>query len=72
MFHYFGEGGKPVNNKQFPFIKDEMKIENVRKQMVKTAMQKGLSHPSTIKLSQQLDGLLNGYNKKSNNSYIKW
>lgn len=60
-----------MNNRQFPFIKDEMKIENVRKQMVKTAMQKGLSHPSTIRLSQQLDGLLNGYNKKSTKSYIQ-
>lgn len=54
-----------MNPKKFPYIKDELLIESVRNQMVETAMKKGLSHPSTLKLSQQLDGLLNGYDRKS-------
>jgi hypothetical protein len=37
----------------------ESKIERTRDQMVTTGMDKGLSHPDTIELSQKLDRLLN-------------
>lgn len=35
------------------------KIERVRNEMVRVGMREGLSHPSTVKLSQELDELLN-------------
>lgn len=57
-----------MEQKKSPFYRDYRKIEAVRNQMVQMAMQKGLTHPSTIRLSQKLDGLLNGYSRKS----MKW
>ncbi|WP_035178864.1 aspartyl-phosphate phosphatase Spo0E family protein [Alkalihalobacterium bogoriense] len=46
-------------------ISSAEKIEFIRAQMIETGMRKGLLHPSTIKLSQHLDTLLNNYSKKS-------
>jgi stage 0 sporulation regulatory protein len=39
----------------------EKSIEAVRNEMVSAGMTKGLLHPETIELSQQLDTLLNRY-----------
>ncbi|MEN6412509.1 MAG: aspartyl-phosphate phosphatase Spo0E family protein [Veillonellales bacterium] len=38
-------------------------IETLRKTMVNMGMDKGLSNPDVIKLSQKLDSLLNKYHK---------
>jgi stage 0 sporulation regulatory protein len=39
----------------------EKSIETVRNEMVSVGMTKGLLHPETIELSQQLDKLINRY-----------
>jgi stage 0 sporulation regulatory protein len=45
----------------------ERNIETVRNEMVSIGMSKGLSHPETIELSQQLDTLLNRLNQLKRN-----
>ncbi|AXI29470.1 hypothetical protein CIB87_10770 [Priestia megaterium] len=39
------------------------KIEYLREQMIQTGLQQGLTSSNTIKLSQELDKLLNVYTK---------
>ncbi|ATP42398.1 hypothetical protein CSE16_07740 [Solibacillus sp. R5-41] len=40
------------------------KIEKLRSQLINVGMEKGLTHPNTIKISQDLDKLLNEYGTK--------
>lgn len=54
------------------FIKNnlliEIRIEMIRKKMIKAGLSKGFSHPRTLFLSEKLDKLLNRYqryNKKN-------
>jgi hypothetical protein len=42
----------------------EIEIEKLRHKLIMSGIENGLSHPTTIELSQQLDDLLNEY--KSN------
>ena len=37
----------------------ENKIKLIRKEMIDTGFKKGFSHPDTVKLSQELDRLMN-------------
>lgn len=39
--------------------KFKKEIEKIREQMISSGMSKGLDHPDTIKLSQELDELIN-------------
>ncbi|MED4402477.1 aspartyl-phosphate phosphatase Spo0E family protein [Metabacillus fastidiosus] len=41
----------------------ENDIQSLRSRMITTGMQKGLNHPDSIKYSQQLDVLLNKYQR---------
>jgi len=41
----------------------EIKINFKRNRMIRSGIKKGLNHPDTIRLSQQLDKLLNEYQK---------
>ena len=49
-----------------PLEEVKFKIEVLRSHMIDTGQLKGLTHPDTIKLSQELDVLLNEYLKKTN------
>ncbi|WP_253896076.1 aspartyl-phosphate phosphatase Spo0E family protein [Solibacillus sp. R5-41] len=40
------------------------KIEKLRSHLINVGMEKGLTHPNTIKASQDLDKLLNEYGTK--------
>ncbi|MEG0439164.1 aspartyl-phosphate phosphatase Spo0E family protein [Solibacillus cecembensis] len=40
------------------------KIEKLRSRLIYVGMEKGLTHPNTIKVSQDLDKLLNEYSTK--------
>ncbi|AZV41706.1 aspartyl-phosphate phosphatase Spo0E family protein [Peribacillus asahii] len=42
----------------------EYKIDVLRTHMIAIGKSKGLNHPNTIKFSQELDSLLNVYQKK--------
>jgi stage 0 sporulation regulatory protein len=42
-----------------PLRKLQQEIANKRNEMVQLGMSKGLSHPETVKVSQELDELLN-------------
>ncbi|MGE7664679.1 Spo0E family sporulation regulatory protein-aspartic acid phosphatase [Ureibacillus composti] len=48
----------------FPLEELQFKIEDLRSHMIATGQLKGLTHPDTIKLSQELDVLLNEYQKQ--------
>lgn len=50
-------------NKKFKTTSLDLKIETLREHMVHLAQKKGLSHPDTIKCSQELDHILNEHNK---------
>lgn len=51
----------------------EYKIDFLRTRMIATGQLKGLTHPDTIKFSQELDVLLNKYQKiKSKWPIILW
>ncbi|MGG0855286.1 Spo0E family sporulation regulatory protein-aspartic acid phosphatase [Metabacillus fastidiosus] len=41
----------------------ENDIQSLRSRMIATGIQKGLNHPDSIKYSQQLDVLLNKYQR---------
>jgi len=45
-----------------------LKIELIRKEMIKCGMKEGISAEKTIKISQQLDELLNCYDNVINGS----
>ncbi|HWL23294.1 MAG TPA: aspartyl-phosphate phosphatase Spo0E family protein [Ureibacillus sp.] len=47
----------------FPPEELQLKIEVLRSDMIATAQLKGLTHPDTIKLSKELDDLLNEHQK---------
>ncbi|MEC2073314.1 aspartyl-phosphate phosphatase Spo0E family protein [Alkalihalophilus marmarensis] len=49
-------------------IKLEGRIEKLRCEMIKSGLKNGLNHPDTIKYSQQLDMLLNRYNRMRTSS----
>lgn len=42
----------------------EKKIQILRTQLINVGMEKGLTHPNTIQISQDLDKLLNEYGTK--------
>lgn len=42
----------------------EERIEQLRNEMIDTGMELGLCHPSTVALSQELDELLNQFEKQ--------
>ncbi|MCM3721056.1 MULTISPECIES: aspartyl-phosphate phosphatase Spo0E family protein [Solibacillus] len=42
-------------------IKTQQNVEALRSAMIKSGTENGLNHPTTIKLSQNLDKLLNEY-----------
>lgn len=42
-------------------IKTQNSVETLRTAMIKSGTKNGLNHPTTIKLSQRLDKLLNEY-----------
>ena len=46
-----------------PLEELQFKIEVLRSHMIATGQLKGLTHPDTIKLSKELDVLLNKYQK---------
>lgn len=45
-------------------IKIKNKIQKLRTQLINVGMKKGLTHPNTIQVSQDLDKLLNKYGTK--------
>lgn len=45
-------------------LKIQKKIQKLRIQLIHVGMEKGLTHPNTIQLSQDLDKLLNEYGSK--------
>ncbi|GAA0456666.1 aspartyl-phosphate phosphatase Spo0E family protein [Alkalibacillus silvisoli] len=45
----------------------ETEIKDLRIKMVKSGVTKGLNHPNTVKLSQELDILLNEYQNLTDN-----
>ncbi|CAM5198837.1 hypothetical protein UACE39S_02903 [Ureibacillus acetophenoni] len=52
-----------MNTIMLPHDEVQLKIEEIRYQMIHTGQLKGLAHPDTIKLSQELDLLMNEYQK---------
>ncbi|WP_018922705.1 aspartyl-phosphate phosphatase Spo0E family protein [Salsuginibacillus kocurii] len=50
-----------MNTEEITFDELENKINLLRIRMIYTGKSKGLTHPDTIKYSQQLDGYLNQY-----------
>ena len=48
-------------NATFEKINSLKEIQTLRSKMIKYGMEKGLTHPATIELSQSLDKLLNEY-----------
>lgn len=50
--------------------KDSIKeIQALRSELIKCGMEKGFTHPTTIKLSQTLDKLLNEYSSIKSSSF---
>ncbi|MBM7610165.1 hypothetical protein JOD29_003444 [Lysinibacillus composti] len=47
-------------------------IEKVRAELIKSGMEKGLSHPTTIEISQSLDQMLNEYTTLRNSTKIAY
>ncbi|WP_394219012.1 Spo0E family sporulation regulatory protein-aspartic acid phosphatase [Halobacillus trueperi] len=47
-------------------------LEYLRKKMTKVAFEKGLSDPESVKISQQLDALLNEVQKNKPNEKNSW
>ncbi len=62
MFINFIWGDSTLKNKEIR-IEFENKINSLRISMISTAKLKGLSHLDTIKCSQELDFILNQYDK---------
>lgn len=52
-----------MNTKTLPHEEVQFKIEEIRNQMIDAGLLKGLTHPDTIKISQELDLLMNEYQK---------
>ncbi|SEP79487.1 aspartyl-phosphate phosphatase Spo0E family protein [Piscibacillus halophilus] len=50
-----------MENVEVPVTKLEGKIKDLKQYMISTAYAKGFNHPHTVKISQDLDKLLNKY-----------